>query len=58
MDKKDNGSTVVKVIFGVVAAGYVLWHTHKDGYVKGMTNTAKAFLDHGIGKREEKESEK
>lgn len=44
------------MVVGVGIAMYLIGH--RDGRITGVVETAKAFLDKGIGKREESSSDK
>ena len=53
-DKKNAiWSRVLVVGFGI--AMYAIGH--REGRIRGVVDTAKAFLDKGIGKREDKSSD-
>ena len=43
------------LVLGVGVAAYLIGH--RDGQIDGVVETAKAFLDKGIGKREDKSSD-
>lgn len=54
---ESTGTKFIKVVGGLICAGYILWHTHKDGYLKGATATAKIFIENDLKKKELAEAE-